>query len=250
MRARIHRQVLRWFCCDAFRRVALDHLASREATFLSIVMTRRRTLFLDVDGVLHPSSCPESRMFENLERLEHLLRRHAQIDLVLSSSWRFDQDLMHRLTTTSPLVASRMVATTGSVVPGRWARHQEIKAYASLAELGDAWRALDDSIFEFPRGCPELIACDPERGLDEAVIEAIEAWLRDGAACHAQPSSQWPAPSDTLMAQAAALLQGERMVSISYLQRHLRLGYRAALGLRAALVQKGIVDSEPNAESR
>lgn len=56
---------------------------------------------------------------------------------------------------------------------------------------------------------------------------------------HAAP---WPVPDDALLARATALLQGERSVTISCLQRHLRLGYRAALGLRAALVQQGAID--------
>lgn len=57
----------------------------------------------------------------------------------------------------------------------------------------------------------------------------------------AAPQTELPAPSADLLHQAIALLQGERQPSISYLQRHLRLGYRAALGLRKALEEQGHV---------
>ena len=53
-----------------------------------------------------------------------------------------------------------------------------------------------------------------------------------------------PSPSDTLLQQALTLLDGERRPSISYLQRHLRLGYLTALGLRHALEALGHVDPQ------
>jgi hypothetical protein len=197
---------------------------------------QRRILFLDVDGVLHPSSSPADRLFENLGRFERLLEQHTQLDVVLSSSWRFDPDLVLRLKAASPFLTTRLVATTGVALPGRWSRYEEIKAHVRAVALVTPWRALDDSVLEFPEGCEELIRCDPERGFDDTVKGAVEAWL--GAV-----ASPWPPPGDALMARAIALLQGERRVSISYLQRQLRLGYGAALGLRAALAQEGLVDT-------
>lgn len=53
-----------------------------------------------------------------------------------------------------------------------------------------------------------------------------------------------PAPSEALLQQAFTLLDGERRPTISYLQRHLLLGYRAALGLRHALEALGQVDPQ------
>ena len=51
-----------------------------------------------------------------------------------------------------------------------------------LAWLQDAggvadWRALDDAAFEFPNVCPELIWCDPNVGLDDAVAQRLRIWL-------------------------------------------------------------------------
>ncbi len=51
-----------------------------------------------------------------------------------------------------------------------------------------------------------------------------------------------PQPSEALLKAAIALLDGERRPSISYLQRHLRLGYRAALGLRLSLEAHGYAE--------
>lgn len=53
-----------------------------------------------------------------------------------------------------------------------------------------------------------------------------------------------PTPSEVLLQQALTLLDGERRPTISYLQRHLLLGYRAALGLRQALEVLGYVDPQ------
>lgn len=57
-------------------------------------------------------------------------------------------------------------------------------------------------------------------------------------------SAPLPAPSGALLQAALTMLDGERRPTISYLQRHLLLGYRAALGLRHALEVLGHVDPQ------
>lgn len=65
----------------------------------------------------------------------------------------------------------------------------------------------------------------------------------ESPASSAQPADvALPTPSEELLRQALTLLDGERRPTISYLQRHLRLGYRAALGLRQALEELGHVE--------
>ncbi|HOF51280.1 MAG TPA: hypothetical protein PKX82_03175, partial [Rhodoferax sp.] len=39
------------------------------------------------------------------------------------------------------------------------------------------WRALDDSFFEFPPSCPELIPCNPNDGMAELQVQVLKQWL-------------------------------------------------------------------------
>jgi hypothetical protein len=59
---------------------------------------------------------------------------------------------------------------------GRHARWNEIRAYREKHALLD-WRALDDSAFEFPRNCAELILCNGAIGMEEAQVRLIREWL-------------------------------------------------------------------------
>ena len=64
------------------------------------------------------------------------------------------------------------------------------------------------------------------------------------------------APSEALLQQALTLLDGERHPTICYLQRHLLLGYRAALGLRQTIEvlghadPQGIMNAEPQGDEK
>lgn len=53
-----------------------------------------------------------------------------------------------------------------------------------------------------------------------------------------------------LYEEAKAILIREQTVSISFLQRHLRLGYRAALRLMGELEKKGVVTAPNSAGLR
>ena len=50
-------------------------------------------LFLDFDGVTHPDPCRKESFLGQLPLIEDVLREHRQVDVVISSSWRYD----HRL---------------------------------------------------------------------------------------------------------------------------------------------------------
>ena len=71
----------------------------------------------------------------------------------------------------------RFAGTTGGPCFGRWPRYQEILAFVAKAAVGAGWRALDDSTNEFPAKCPQLIACDPNRGFDTPQAQALGRWL-------------------------------------------------------------------------
>lgn len=134
-----------------------------------------KTLFLDFDGVLHPTA-HGSALFSQLPLLEKVLE-DLSCQIVISSSWRFHVDLNQLREYFSREVQSQIVGVTGKPYIGAYARFHEINAYVSENSLID-WRALDDSYWEFPKGCPQLIRCNPNTGLSVAEVNLLEKWLQ------------------------------------------------------------------------
>lgn len=136
-----------------------------------------KTLFLDFDGVLHPTlPLPEKRFALALDLAAAL--RGFDCDLVVSSSWRFQlpYDQLRKLLPTE--LSERLVGMTGEAVVGRYARHREILNWLHANGTCD-WRALDDSAFEFPPDCPQLVRCDGARGITVRELTALKLWLQD-----------------------------------------------------------------------
>ena len=134
-----------------------------------------KTIFLDFDGVLHPTSAkPESLFIKAIDLVKIVMRYKPSI--VISSSWRFhfpEDEILLRL---PQELGGAVVGFTGEAHIGRHARWHEIKAYCAKRQIYD-WVALDDSTFEFPTPCRELIACNPNTGLENSQIEQLVAWL-------------------------------------------------------------------------
>jgi HAD domain in Swiss Army Knife RNA repair proteins len=134
-----------------------------------------KTLFLDFDGVLHPSLPRHEERF-SLAPVLAMALSGFQYEIVVSSSWRFQLELAQiRLLLPKPL-AARVIGTTGAAVVGRHARHREILAWLEINGPRD-WRALDDSAFEFPNQCVELIRCDGARGVRDPELQVLKRWL-------------------------------------------------------------------------
>ena len=135
----------------------------------------QKWLFLDFDGVLHPGLCRPLEHFGRMPVLEAALR-DASVDIVVSSSWRFHlewEELLERFPLT---LRAQVRGRTGEAVTGPHARWQEIWAYRDEHAVLD-WRALDDSAFEFPSNCPELILCNGAVGMAEQQVQLIRRWL-------------------------------------------------------------------------
>ena len=153
-------------------------------------LSMRKTLYLDFDGVLHPNMTTKSRRFIHLEALCCVLRNGPQvasgrdavklgsglIEIVISSSWRFQFTLVE-LKAFFPMDLRQFVTgTTGPAFVGKHARWEEIRQHVRTHRVGD-WRALDDSAFEFPRHCRELILCNGATGLMPEQLLALDEWL-------------------------------------------------------------------------
>ena len=132
-------------------------------------------LFLVFDGVLHAAAADDHGQFSRMDCLATALAGH-RCCIVISSSWRHHHPLPALLDRFPDELRQRIVGATGPAAFGRWPRHQEIVAYVNKHGLTE-WRALDDSLIEFPPQCRELIVCDPNRGLDTPQIAALLDWL-------------------------------------------------------------------------
>ncbi len=134
-----------------------------------------KTLFLDFDGVLHPTLAKPAEHFGCAQLLVAVLEQHKP-DVVISSSWRLHFPMTEILDRLPLQVRSQVVGTTGDVFIGKHARWQEIRSYCAQHRIVD-WRALDDSAFEFPPDRPQLIRCDGGMGIGEREILELRAWL-------------------------------------------------------------------------
>jgi hypothetical protein len=134
-------------------------------------------LFLDFDGVMHPASYIKGQNFCCAPWLEAVVAKH-ELRLVVSSSWRFHYPMDAILRSMPPALAHRVVGTTGDAHIGPWARFHEIKAWLAQNDPLADWRAADDAAFEFPKPCPELIACNPQHGFGARQAGELTLWLR------------------------------------------------------------------------
>lgn len=117
-------------------------------------------LMLDIDGVLHPA---QAGTLLYLPMLEAWLRKHAVIDVVISSNWKdrhFFDDLAELF---SADVRERVIGTTPTIEDAD--REQEILALVARYDI-QRWVALDDKPEGFPTTADRhLIATDYFDGL-------------------------------------------------------------------------------------
>jgi hypothetical protein len=135
-----------------------------------------KLLFLDFDGVLHPTLSPPHEWFARLPLVEDCIR-DTDVRVVISSSWRFHYRLEALRARFAPALWPRIIDVTGPAHTGTWARHAEIEAFLRGRPVR-SWRALDDAWFEFPGNCPELIRCDGATGVAAPQCAVLSAWAR------------------------------------------------------------------------
>lgn len=135
-------------------------------------------LFLDFDGVLHPSPQHHSTMFCALPIFEDWLRNHEHIEVVISSSWRdvmkldvlksiFSADLQERIIDKCPTLPFDKLEKIE-----HW-RYLEIKEWIAINKYEGPWLALDDAVDAFPSRHPNLVVCKQSVGLTEFVLDRL-----------------------------------------------------------------------------
>ena len=134
-----------------------------------------KTLFLDFDGVLHPTTVSEDQLFCRMPLLAEALR-FSDVNIVVSSSWRNHHSYNELLALFPEQLRGAVVGVTGEPYVGGWPRYQEILNSCKANGVRD-WRALDDALLEFPKDCKELILCNPNTGIDAKQVDALKQWL-------------------------------------------------------------------------
>src|SRR5471030_668875 len=139
-------------------------------------------LFLDVDGVLHPEANYDSSLLLcNLHVLEGVLRRHPDVDVVISSTWRETWTLAELQALFSPDISPRITDVTprwqdiqDESAYGTYVRHAEIEAWLrSHNRTWEKWLAVDDQKHLFKPFCKNLFVTNSATGLTEADCEAL-----------------------------------------------------------------------------
>lgn len=138
----------------------------------------KKYLFLDFDGVLH-STKDNSQLFERLKLLLPLLDKYS-FNIVISLSWRFQFNLEDIKNFFPVPLHDKIIGMTGQALMSQHARYHEIKNYLKDHNKSlEDWRALDDTNFEFPENCENLILCSPNTGIQAKQINELEAWLKN-----------------------------------------------------------------------
>jgi len=134
-----------------------------------------KLLFLDFDGVLHPTHFAGEDPFNRVHLLEEALA-DSDLRIVISSSWRFTHSLEKLQKLLPSSISNLVIGVTGSPVIGKHPRYQEIQTF--LQSHGACnWRAIDDSYWEFPNNCQELIRCNANTGITDKQILELRQWL-------------------------------------------------------------------------
>jgi hypothetical protein len=137
----------------------------------------KKILFLDFDGVLHPTSAHAENLFNRASLLNSIIAS-SHCSIVLSTSWRFTHSLSDLCSLLPKQIASQVIDVTGPAHIGEHARYREILNYLTrFKNQPYDWRALDDSFWEFPIECAELIQCNPNTGLTNKEITTLNNWL-------------------------------------------------------------------------
>ena len=140
-------------------------------------MNSDRFLFLDFDGVLHPTT-HGSILFSNAHDLEGIFSKQ-QCNIVISSSWRFHVGLEEIKLRLPDVIQPHIMGLTGEAYIGQYARYHEIIGYLYDRDKHFAeWKALDDSWIEFSEDCESLIRCNPNTGITDQEVSQLLDWLK------------------------------------------------------------------------
>ena len=135
-----------------------------------------KVIFVDFDGVLHPTSATKDKYFCNADKLAQVITGN-KCEIIISSSWRFFHSLSQIKKMLPNTLNERIIGITGHAYIGKHARFNEIQIYLNSLGYDYDWIALDDSKFEFPNNCDQLIHCNPNFGLTDKELFQVKNFL-------------------------------------------------------------------------
>ena len=143
-------------------------------------MVQMTILFLDFDGVLHPSPTANETVFSRLQHLWAILRARPDVDVVLSTSWRehFDPDVMLDFVTSNGAenLRARFIGSN-PVLRCAQSFQREAECLAWLhgnGMHGRPWLAVDDDSAGF-EDSTHLYLVDQKAGLTQTDVLQILA---------------------------------------------------------------------------
>jgi hypothetical protein len=145
-------------------------------------------LMLDFDGVLHPEG---GTHFSRLPMLEHWLRAHPDVDVVITSAWReheslsqlqayFSEDLRPRIIGVTPMYhrldgRDRSWDQANEIPTTPRQREVEIRRWVyDSADRTRPWVALDDQASLFHPATVQLVLTRPKVGLTTKNLEELD----------------------------------------------------------------------------
>ena len=147
-------------------------------------------LFLDFDGVTHPDPCSKANYFCQLPLIEYVLREQQRVDVVISSSWRYDHRLPALCAYFSPHLRTRVIDVTpnvartdheGWIPPDLLQHHREWECTKWLRQhrpAEQAWLVIDDADAWFLPDCAHLLKTQSERGFQPEQASALREMIK------------------------------------------------------------------------
>jgi hypothetical protein len=140
-------------------------------------------IFLDIDGVLLPSTLPSVALDPAcVGRFEEVVREFSAARIVVSSGWRLLVPLESIRKRFSPDVAERIVGETPHLEGTRkMNRYQEVLTYLRAQPEPAPWVAVDDDPRHYPEEAVDLtlVLTDPESGFDSGAAARLRRLLLD-----------------------------------------------------------------------
>lgn len=117
-------------------------------------------LFLDFDGVLHPTSGASLFNPKSMRELEIVLEKFPMISIVITSSWREEKSAEELIALLGPCLGKRVVGTT-PIIDDPFLhnpRYHEVCTYIeSVTDYDKSWVAVDDEQGNYPEGSSVVI---------------------------------------------------------------------------------------------
>jgi hypothetical protein len=138
-------------------------------------------IFLDIEGVIYPGLPFVVVPFTAVNRLEAILTEFPECQIVISSDLRKRHGLSELKRFFSAGIAARIIGVTPVIQLSTYFwRQREIEQYLGDADqVTDSWIALDDNPKYFSPHSPNVILCNPLRGIDEQIEMQVRSKLTE-----------------------------------------------------------------------